>query len=472
VGSPWKAVRPAALVFILSTLACHPGTPPPLTSPPTVHLSSDERAVTRAARPAGPGYRSGEVIVKFREGTSSATAQAAIEQSGGRAARYSRYASHMLVTLDAGTTVPEALGQLRAMPGVAYAEPNRVARALGGEVKTLADELNPNDTFFIHQWHMRQVGAARTWGIQKGSAGVVVAVLDTGIAFEDWGPFRKAPDWGDTVFVPGRNFVSGPNLTPGDTHANDDNFHGTHVASTIGEATNNSLGVAGLAFGCALMPVKVLAADGAGSFFDVAEGVYYAFREAPQRAHVINLSLGGDDDDETLSAAIDEAVDAGVVVVAASGNDGEGRVLFPARHPRVIGVGALDQRKARTFYSNFGPQLDLMAPGGNLDRDDDADGKPDGVLQQTFDPFTAETEGRYDDFAYFFVDGTSQASPHVAAAAALLVSQGITGPGAPAAIKALLERTAEDLGPAGRDDSYGHGLIRPAEALTGMGLTR
>ncbi len=128
----------------------------------------------------------------------------------------------------------------------------------------------PNDRLYSLQWNLEMLGARADMGHPGGDPSVVVAVLDTGIAYEDFGPYRKAPDWGSTVFVQGFDFVNG------DSHANDDNFHGTHVASTIAEATNNGLGVAGLAFGCALMPVKVLDAEGFGSFFDVAEGIDYA----------------------------------------------------------------------------------------------------------------------------------------------------------------------------------------------------
>jgi serine protease len=135
----------------------------------------------------------------------------------------------------------------------------------------------------------------------------------------------------------------------------------------------------------------------------------------------------------------------------------------------VIAVGAVDARKHKAPYSNFGPELDVVAPGGDIFRDDDGDGRPDGVLQQTFDPDTAEQLGRYDDFGYFFVVGTSQATPHVSAVAALLVRQGITNP---AAVQAAIEQTAEDLGAPGRDDTFGHGLIRPSVALTGLGLNQ
>jgi serine protease len=290
-------------------------------------------------------------------------------------------------------------------------------------------------------------------------------VLDTGVAYDDFGPFRKAPDWGNTVFLPGFDFVNG------DDHPNDDEGHGTHVASTIAEEANNAEGVAGLAFECAIMPIKVLDPAGEGSFFDVADAVDYAinFTQNGQKpVKVINMSLGGPGESRALRDAISRAVAAGVTVVASSGNDNVGSVDFPAAFPNVIAVGAVDQRKVRARYSNYGSPLDLVAPGGDLRRDDDGDGFPDGIAQQTLD-FDFVERGRYDVFDYFLFNGTSMATPHVSAAAALLYRQGITNP---AAVQRALEQTAEDLGPSGRDDEYGHGLIRPAEALKGLGFNR
>jgi serine protease len=397
----------------------------------------------------------GEVIVAFGTTYSQSLADRAIRDAGGTSARRSQYGGHYLVTLADGVDVPEAVARFRSMPEVEYAEPNGAARAY----------FTPNDRYYQNQWHMKLIGAERTWDIQKGDPSVVVAVIDTGVAYEDYGVFRKAPDWGGATFVTGFNTFSR------DSHANDDNYHGTHVASTIAEATNNGDGAAGLCYGCGIMPVKVLNASGVGSFFNVAEGVDYAvnFSQGGGRpVKVINLSLGGDAESTTLRNAIDRAVAAGVVVVVAAGNDSKGTVSFPASLSNVIAVGAVDGRKQRAPYSNWGSALDVVAPGGDLDRDDDKDGYPDGVLQQTFSP-TAAKAGRYDQFGYYFVEGTSQATPHVAALAALLMRQGITDP---AAVKRAIESTAEDLGAPGRDDEFGYGLIRPAEALKGLGINK
>jgi serine protease len=406
-------------------------------------------------------FMPGEVIVQFKEQADDRRVVGDIQEVGGRLAKRSAFGPRYRVSLDRDAGVTEAVARLASMPEVDYAEANGVVRAYQA-----AGRFTPNDRLFPFQWHMKMVDAERTWAIQKGDPSVVVAVLDTGIAYEDFGKFRKAPDFGTTTFVTGLNVLTGS------SHANDDNFHGTHVASTIAEATNNGEGVAGLAFGCALMPVKVLDNEGVGSFFDVAEGVDYAANFSQGGTHpvkVINLSLGGDSPSQTLQRAIDRAVNQGIVVVAAAGNDNIRQVGFPASLPNVIAVGAVDARKQKAPYSNFGPELDVVAPGGDIFRDDDGDGRPDGVLQQTFDPDTAEILGRFDDFGYFFVVGTSQATPHVSALAALLVRQGITDP---AAVQAAIEQNAEDLGAPGRDDTYGHGLIRPALALKGLGLNQ
>jgi serine protease len=430
----------AALLLACGAVSTDAGTP----------LQSFATRTTSSA----PAASEGEVIVAFRETAAPAAMERALREAGGRSSRRSASGARVLLALDAGFGTADALARLAAMPEVAYAERNvryHASQARG--------TFSPDDRFYDAQWNLEQIGAERMWGIQQGSSDVVVAVLDTGVAYEDFGPFRKAPDWGGTRFVPGFDFVHG------DTHPNDDEFHGTHIASTIAEATDNQLGVAGIAFGCAIMPVKVLDENGDGTSFVIADGIDFAVANG---AKVINLSLGGTSDSATVRQAVDRAVAAGVTVVAAAGNGSRQGVEFPAALPNVIAVGAVDQRKVQAPYSNFGPELDVMAPGGDGDRDDNADGLDDSIFQQMPDP-DALRVGRFDVFGYFGLDGTSSATAHVSALAALLYSQGITQP---AAIQAAIERSAEDLGPSGRDDRHGHGLIRPSVALSGLGLAR
>jgi serine protease len=420
---------------------------------------------TGTAPPAG-AYREGQVIVSFRNDADDITVDRALGEGGAAAARRSRSSRRVLVTLQPGVTVPDAVLRFSQMPEVEYVEPNGLLR------KTEGQTFKPDDRYYQFQWNLTQINAERTWGIQKGSGKVAVAVLDSGVAYEDYvdpatgQDFRKAPDWGGTAFLPGYDFVNG------DDHPNDDEYHGTHVASTIAEAANNGIGVAGIAFDCAILPVKVLDDQGNGTFFDLADGIDYAANysaNGQKPVKVINLSLGADSFSQAVKTSIDKAVAAGVLVVAAAGNSSKAAIDFPASLPNVVAVAATDERKERAFYSNWGPELDLVAPGGDCDRDDNLDGEPDCVFQQMPDPAFLD-QGRHDRFCYCGLDGTSMAAPHVSAAAALLFSQGFTDP---AAVRGALRQTAERLGGApadGRNDTYGYGLIRPAVALTGLGL--
>ena len=297
-----------------------------LSSEPTrgagvLRMASSERVYI------GPAARADEVVVALTAAADDRDAARVMWEAGGARAQRSAFGPRFRLTLDAGFTVEEAIRRLRQMPEVAYAEPNYIARATQSRPGFFA----PNDEFYRFQWNLRLINAERTWAIQKGDRSVAVAVLDTGVAYEDFGPFRKAPDWGNTVFLPGFDFVNR------DNHPNDDDGHGTHVASTIAEEANNTEGVAGLAFECAIMPIKVLDSAGDGSFFDIAEAVDYAvnFTQGGERpVKVINMSLGGPET-RVLREAIERAVAAGVTVVASSGNDNESSVDFPAEIGRA-----------------------------------------------------------------------------------------------------------------------------------------
>lgn len=428
------------------------------------------RVFRRRSTPSASGaYRDGEVIVVFSKSVELQEIERTLREGGGVSARsgqIARLSERYLVTLQPGMAVPEAVEHFNQMAGVDYAEPNGIVR------KSQGASFTPNDRFFEFQWNMTLVGAERTWAIQKGQGSVGVAVLDTGVAYEDYVDpvtgqvFGKAPDWGSTVFLPGWDAVNE------DSHANDDEWHGTHVASTIAEGTNNSFGLAGLAFQCSLMPVKVLDQFGEGTFFDVAEGIDYAasFEQGGARpVKVINMSFGADAVSETVTRALDRAHQNGVVLVAAAGNSGREGIDFPARQAHVIAAGAVDARGEKAPYSSTGAELDLMAPGGNCNRDDNADGEFDCVFQQMPDPDSV-IQGIHTEFCLCGLDGTSMASPHVAAAAALLISQGITDPDS---VRAALEQTAHGTGGEGqRNDLEGYGLIQPAAALSGLGLNQ
>ncbi|MCA9324911.1 S8 family serine peptidase, partial [Candidatus Saccharibacteria bacterium] len=222
-----------------------------------------------------------------------------------------------------GRNVGELLTELQADPNVEYAEPNYIAYAF----------MIPNDPYYDpYQWNFDNgnyggVHAETAWDVTSGT-GQVVAVVDTGVAYETYNPlgpgnFAQAPDLSGTNFVPGYDFVSN------DTHPNDDHGHGTHVAGTIAGTTNEGNGVAGLAHGASIMPIKVLASDGSGSYADVADGIRYA---ADHGAHVINLSLGGPASSNYLRDAVAYAHNKGVTIVAAAGNDYGQPVSYPAAY--------------------------------------------------------------------------------------------------------------------------------------------
>ncbi len=257
------------------------------------------------------------------------------------------------------------------------------------------------------------------------------------------------------------------------------NGHGTHVTGTIAQTTNNATGTAGFAFNVSIMPIKAISDDwdfilgspNVGTSATVAQAIRFA---ADHGAKVINLSVGGFDTSTAERDAVVYAVGKGAVVVAAAGNDGEegNRPSYPAQYAMdiegAIAVGAVDFAQRRPPYSNVNDYLEIAAPGGNVEADLNGDGFGDGVLQQTLD-FEAVAEGRFNEFGYFFLNGTSMASPHVASMAALLIDQGITDP---KAVEAALKAFATDLGPSGRDSEYGYGLINPRATLRGLGLAR
>ena len=304
-----------------------------------------------------------------------------------------------------------ALRALRRSRAVRYAEPSRRLHALEG------DPGRPQ------QWGLDALGVGAAWTLTRG-AGVVVAVVDTGVA--------PAPDLAGQL-LPGWNVIAGS------ADAADDNGHGTHVAGTVAEVEGNGLAESGVAPEASILPVKVLSADGTGSDVDVAAGIVWA---ADHSARIVNLSLGGSERSTVLADAVAYARTKGLLVVAAAGNDG-GTVGVPARLAGVLAVGAVDAALVRAPFSAGGRALDLVAPGV-------------GIVQQTLDGSGG--------FADRSLSGTSMATPHVAGVAALALAAGraTTALG----LARLLTRTARDLGPEGRDAAYGAGLVQ-ADAAVG-----
>jgi serine protease len=317
---------------------------------------------------------------------------------------------------------------------------------LDGELKP--SPTKPDDPMYASQWHFSMVNAEGAWQVTKGE-GVIVAVIDTGVSpgkLPDGkaSRFKRVPDLKQTEFVPGYNFVNN-NDDP-----SDGNGHGTHVAGTISQTTNNAFGVAGLAPGSKIMPIKVLSDGGSGTVADIANGIRFA---ADNGAKVINMSLGGGMYSATLARAVKYAHDKGVLVACAAGNGSRQKVEYPAAYDGCVAVSALGPDTRLAFYSSYGKETDIAAPGGDTRVDLNKDGLPDGVLQDTI------ARGDPNAHGFFPYQGTSMATPHVAAAAALVIATGVTDPDR---VEAVLKSTAKKLNDPIR---YGAGGLDAAAAV-------
>ncbi|NIM07465.1 MAG: S8 family serine peptidase, partial [Armatimonadetes bacterium] len=332
----------------------------------------------------GYDYVPDQLLVKFKPGTRASEKAAIHRKMRGKKLRESSYRAFTVVKLQKGTNVHAAAKAYGRYKKVIYAEPNYIRWA----------SFVPNDTEYPNQWHLynavnKGLNVEAAWDITMGDPSVKVAVIDTGVAYENYDEdgdgfydYLVAPDLAGTDFWRGRDFVNG------DKHANDDEGHGTHVTGTIAQTTNNALGCAGVAPNVTIIPVKVLSEWGWGTTEWIVNGIYYA---AYVGADVINMSLGGSCPSSSEQAACWFAYKRGVTIVAAAGNDGWEYLGFPAGYDEsVIAVGATDYENNLAPYSSYGygldfddQGLDVVAPGGDTSADLNLDGNPDGVLQQT-----------------------------------------------------------------------------------------
>ncbi|MEA3137790.1 MAG: serine protease [Thermoplasmata archaeon] len=304
------------------------------------------------------------------------------------------------------------------LPGLLYVEDDL----------PLSTRVLSNDPRLSSQYGPTQMKVDAAWGMAPGygSSAIKVAVLDTGL-------LRTHED-----FTPAGRFLTGYNYVDGNTNPNDDCGHGTHVIGTVAAATNNGKGVAGMSQ-ATILPLRVLSAVGGifnvqctGSTSTVAQAIRDA---ADQNARVISMSIGGGAS-TTLESAVNYAWGKGSILVAAAGNDGASNSIdYPGAYANVVAVGATTATKAKASFSDMGPQLDVMAPG-------------DTIWSTTFSSTTS----------YGTMSGTSMATPHVAGILALALSCAPTKTNAQTV--AALTSTAEDLGTAGFDTTYGYGLVR------------
>ncbi len=398
----------------------------------------------------------GELIVSFRRPLSAPERDAILAPLGASVKREMLLDGYATVSVPAGQE--EDVGRrLAQSAAVRTVEENGLRFPL----------FVPNDEFYSVQWNMTMIQMEQAWEVNRGG-GVVVAVVDTGVAYEDYldgeTQFGRAPD------LAGTQFVSPYDMYSNDPHANDDFGHGTHVAGTIAQTTNNGIGVAGIAFEASVMPVKVCGNDPTrtpkyGCPQDhIADGVKWAVDHG---ARVINLSIGGGGGlTQAEQDALNLAQDRGVVVIAAAGNSGTDRLDYPAAFPSVIAVGAVGKDQILASYSSYGTgdpghQLDLVAPGGDTD--------PEGsnwIYQNSylhFCPPNPTTPESFTNFVYCPYRGTSMAAAHVSGVAALVLSKFPSL--SPDQVRTVLTCSALDLGPPGVDLQYGSGLVQAYNAL-------
>jgi len=329
-----------------------------------------------------------------------------------------------LIVVEGDQSLLKALRGSALSEATEYIEPNY----------TYSASFAPNDPDFRRQWNLESIGVTDAWQTSRGR-GVTVAVIDTGVS--------RVSDLKQTELVPGYDFVNDRQ------NANDDHGHGTHVAGTVAQSTNNNHGVAGIAYEAKIMPLKVLAASGGGTTSDIAEAIRFA---ANHNADVINMSLGGGGFSEAMDEAIAYAHQKGVTIVAAAGNAGRNAAEFPGRYNHVIAVSATGPDGQKANYSNYGAGVDISAPGGAIVSSSD---RTTGILQNTVDAKTGQSI-----FEYF--QGTSMASPHVAGVAALIRAQGIKSPDQ---IERILAQSATRVE---KDplNHYGAGRLNAAAAVS------
>ncbi|MBN2147434.1 MAG: S8 family serine peptidase [Anaerolineales bacterium] len=384
-------------------------------------------------------FKPGEVMVKFHEGVASAEAEAAQEKYGATLLRTLYESDWQLWQVGEGTEL-STVEALKADAMVEYAEPNYSYHIF----------VTPNDPSYNKQWAHPLTGSPTAWNTTTGSSSMVIAIIDTGID-------EAHPDLSSKI-------VAGYDFVDDDTNPHDTNGHGTHVAGIAAATGNNGVGIAGTNWQARIMPIRVLGTNGSGWSSDITDGITWAHQHG---AKVLNLSLGGPTYSQAMQDAVNGAYNAGSLVVAAMGNERDDSppspTSYPAAYNHVMAVAATNPADHYSYYSNYGSHCDISAPGGELYYLHD----PDGIYS-TMPTYSVNLNGYGYSQNYDFLQGTSQASPFVAGAAALLwtVAPTLTND----QIQAAFQNTAKDLGTAGWDQDYGHGRIDLAAAFAAYAL--
>jgi len=387
-------------------------------------------------------FQAGEVLVKFKDGLTTNAAESVMDQYNATRIRFLYSGDVELWQAPQGRELAIIQG-LNAEPNVEYAEPNYRYHAF---------DTTPNDTHFNKQWGHTRIKSPAAWDITTGSAGITIAIIDTGID-------EGHPDLASKI-VAGYDFVGG------DSNPHDLNGHGTHCAGIAAAVTNNAQGGAGMDWNARIMPVRVLNEEGSGWNSDITDGIYWAYQHG---ADVLSLSLGGISYSQSMQNAVNAAHAAGSLVVAAMGNcrigcrigghDYVNPTSYPAAYNNVMAVAATGPSDSYASYSQYGPHCDIAAPGGDMGYYHD----PAGIYSTmpTYDVYMTTSASYYKNYDY--VNGTSQATPYVAGLAALIraADPALT----PHQVQTLIQTTADDLGSAGWDQTYGHGRINAYAAL-------
>jgi thermitase len=370
-------------------------------------------------------YAPGEIVVKFRPHVGMLGAQGSLRAEGLSPLEVSSRGELLRVQVEPGREA-EAIAELMARGDVEFATYNYLIEALG----------DPNDPNYSLQWALKQIqdhdiDAPEAWDIYTGGNSVTIAVLDTGVDLDH--PDLQA------------NIVAGYDYVNGDNNPDDDHGHGTHVAGIAAAIGNNSTGIAGVSWASKIMPVKVLNSAGSGSTYNLSQGIYYAVDHG---AKIINMSVGAKYAKwpcnwSDVEAAFNYAVSHGVLMAVAAGNDYQYGVNCPAAYDQVMAVGSTTSSDTRSSFSNYGPRLDIAAPGSSI--------------------YSTVRFG-----GYGYKDGTSMATPHVAGLAALLWSfaPSLTH----SQVRDLIQNNADDLGAAGWDQYFGYGRINAYNTLDSINL--
>ncbi len=347
------------------------------------------------------------LLVKFEPSMSPAEQERVASEFGAELERLGPYADFVLFRFDAAPS-PEEIERLAYTRGVVFAE--REARY---QTAAAAMPLESDDPLQLLQWAHRMINIRAAHDMNFGSdPGVTVAILDTGIAYLETDRFAQAPDLAGTIVLTGYDFVSDDLLAldEGDGTVG----HGTFLAGVIAQSTHNGRGSAGIAFNASLIPVRIADRRGIARASNLARGIRFAVANG---ASLVVLGVAGPASSRAVEDAVRFAYESGVPVIAPAGNSEE--VLFPARYPEVLSVGAVDAAGDRAYYSPSDGPIDIYAPGGDMrpEIDADGDGLPDGIIAESF-------LGReYMRLGPVMMEGTSAATAHVAGAAALLLSQ-------------------------------------------------